>query len=408
MKNKIKKELFNYQKLYSVVKKIYSCGKLIGIYVRFVISIPLLLIPLQNKKIVVCNYFGKGYGDNGKYIVEEIIKQEHNYDIVWLLNKDLIGKVDFPAMVRSVKYGSLRALYELATAKVWIDNCRKSFYPLKRKEQFYIQTWHGGIAMKRIENDVKKNLSKAYLKSAKLDSKIANLFISNSSFCTDMYKRAFCYESKILEFGTPRCDVLFKDRKELHEKVRKFFNIDFSTKILIYAPTFRADGNLKVYDIDFNGLIEVLNVKFGGNWNVLVRLHPNISEQANFMKYNSKIINATLYDDMYELLSVSDILVTDYSSTMFEFSLTYKPVFLYAVDLEAYKEDRDFYFDIFSLPFSLACNNQELLINIKKFDKKKYYEQLKTFHLELGLAENGDASEKVVEVIHKEINNQSL
>ena len=396
MKGRIKNYLKTKPRIYLILNNIYNFPYKIK---NYMLGYFLNLVPTKKRKIVICNYFGKGYGDNGKYIAEEIIRQKLGYDIVWLLKKELIGKTQFPPQIRIVKYDSLKGLYELATAKLWIDNCRKIFYPPKRKEQYYIQTWHGGIALKQIEKDAEKNLSISYIETAKYDSNIADLFISNSKFCTNIYRSAFWYEGKILECGSPRCDILIKKSNEVDGKVRKHFNIDNTTHIVIYAPTFRADSNTKVYDVDFNRLIEVLEKKFGGEWIVLVRLHPNISSKDNFIEYNSTIINATYYDDMYELLAASDILITDYSSTMFEFSFTHKPVFLYAPDIKDYVEDRNFYFDIYSVPYPLAQCNGQLFNVIEQFNENKYLNELNIFFSKIGVLEYGEASTKVVEAI---------
>uniref|UniRef100_UPI00261BC38D CDP-glycerol glycerophosphotransferase family protein n=1 Tax=Clostridium sp. TaxID=1506 RepID=UPI00261BC38D len=266
----------------------------------------LWIFPIKKNKIVLCNYFGKGFGDNGKYIVNKLIEENIDCDIVWLIEERLIKESKFPKNIRAVNYGSLKALYELATARLWIDNSRKLFYPPKRKEQYYIQTWHGGIALKQIEKDAEIKLSKDYIDSAKKDSNMANLFISNSRFCTNMYKSAFWYDGEILECGSPRCDILINKNEFIKEKVNKHFGFDRNSHIIIYAPTFRNDDNTNIYNIDFNRLVKVLENKFGGSWQVLVRLHPNISSKDDFMKYNSKIKNATNYDDMYELLAASD------------------------------------------------------------------------------------------------------
>lgn len=359
----------------------------------------LWLFPIKKNKIVICNYNGKGYGDNGKYIVEQIIEQNLNFDIVWLLNKELMGKSSFPPQVRTVKHRSLRALYELATAQIWIDNCRKSFYPPKRKNQFYIQTWHGGIALKKVEKDVESKLSRTYVNIAKKDSEIANLFLSNSKFCTNLYRNAFWYCGDIIECGSPRNDVLLNNNTRVKQKVRSYFNLNEEINILIYAPTFRADYGVNLYRMNFKKLIEILENSTNNEWCILVRLHPNISDKADFIEYDSKVINATDYDDMYELLATGDILITDYSSTMFEFSLMYKPVFLYAPDIEEYKKDRDFYFDIFSLPFPVAETEEQLYKLIESFDRETYTERLKNFFDELGIVEDGNAAKRVVELI---------
>ncbi len=365
------------------------------------------LFPIKNNKIVICNYYGKGFGDNGKYIANELIKEKEKYEIVWLLDKKLKNISKFPEMIRTVNYGSMRALYELATAKVWIDNCRKFFYPPKRKGQYYIQTWHGGIALKKIEKDAEQNLDPQYVKMAVQDSKMIDLFISNSKFCSHMYKNSFWYDGEILECGSPRCDILINGNDSIKKKIKEHYNINYNANLLLYAPTFRSNLNTDVYNIDFYRVIEALKNKYKGEWKILVRLHPNVSDKNAFIEYNSSIINATYYDDMYELLLASDILITDYSSTMFEFSLSYKPVFLYAPDVDNYINDRGFYFDINSLPYELAKNNDQLLEIIEKFDEKRYKEKLKIFLSKLEIKETGNASASVAKIINKIVYGQS-
>lgn len=385
------------------MKKIIETFKILLKYFKNLLIIFLYYIcrifPINNKKIVISSYYGKGYGDNAKYIVEEIIRQDLDWDIVWLCNKSIDT---MPKVVRKVKNNSISSIYEMVTAKVWIDNCRKPYFTRKRKGQFYIQTWHGGIALKQIEKDVAIKLGNDYIKKAKNDSKMADLFISNSKFCTDMYNSIFWYEGEVLECGSPRCDILINENESIKEKVNKYFGFKKNSHILIYAPTFRKNNNTEIYNIDFDQLIKVLENKFGGEWNILVRLHPNISSKDNFMKYNSKIKNSTNYDDMYELLLASDILITDYSSSMFEFSFTKKPVILYAPDIKLYKEERDFYFDIYSLPYPLSLNNEQLFNEIENFDINLYSSKLKEFILNLNVKENGSASYHVVNKI-KEI-----
>lgn len=396
MIKKIKVYFKKHQRIY------YFLSKIKNLFYELFDSI-LILLPIRKHKIVISSYYGKGYGDNGKYITEEIIKQGFNYDIVWLLKQDLINRVRFPSQVRCVKYGGLRSRYELATARVWIDNCRKMYGPSKRNNQYYIQTWHGSIALKKVEKDAEKSLSNYYVQKAKQDSNNADIFLSNSSFCTEMYKNSFWYKGVIYEFGSPRCDIIIKNDDSIVDKVKDYFKIDISDKLVVYAPTFRTNNSVSAYDIDYERVLKNLNKRFGSNWTMLVRLHPNISDNDNFIIYDDSIINATHYDDMYELLSACDVLITDYSSSMFEFCLSEKPVLLFCNDIEDYKKDRDFYFELSELPFDVAQNNNELISIIEDFDIDNYKKKLSIFYKNVGLKETGKASEYVVEYIKNKI-----
>ena len=119
------------------------------------------------------------------------------------------------------------------------------------------------------------------------------------------------------------------------------------------------------------------------------------------IEYNDYILNGTAYPDMYELLSECDMMINDYSSSMFEFALLEKPVWLYATDIDTYTQDRGFYFDLKNLPVPLAQTNEELLSLIDSHDTDRYKKNLTDFMTGLGVCENGSASAAVVERIAK-------
>ena len=336
------------------------------------------LLPVRNNKVVVSSYYGNSYGDNLRYIVDELLKQDKNLKIYWLVKNKNVA-LSLPAGVIPVKNFTIRAIFHLTTAKIWLDNCRKD-YCIKKKCQFYIQTWHG-FALKRIEKDVENNLTKRYVNSAKMDSKAIDLIVSEASHMTKIYKNSFWYDGEVKELGSPRNDIIIKgDDGLLKEKVYNFFKLDQTKKIILYAPTFRSDHNTDCYKLDYLKVLEACKERFDGDFIFLVRLHPNIeSKSEGVCEYNDKILNATYYPDLQELLVVSDIVITDYSSLMFDFMLSKKPCFQFATDIEAYKKDRNFYMPIESLPFPLAMSNNEMINNIKTFDKEIYLKDLNTF-----------------------------
>ena len=354
------------------------------------------IFPIRKNKVVIVNYYGQGFGDNAKAIANELHRQLPQLEIVWLVNN---LDADFPEWVRPVKYATLSAVYELVTAKFWIDNARKRRYVRKRDSQYYIQTWHGSIALKRVEKDVKDELPGYYVDSAINDSKMADLFLSNSKWCTEMYRRAFWYDGEILECGSPRCDQFYK-ADHAATPVHDYYSLGPDVKLLLYAPTFR-----KIYDdcynIDFHKLHEALVKKFESEVKIIVRLHPNVANVNYGIEYNDYILNGTAYPDMYELLSECDMMINDYSSSMFEFALLEKPVWLYATDIDTYTQDRGFYFDLKNLPFPLAQTNEELLSLIDSHDTDRYKKNLTDFMTGLGVCENGSASAAVVERIAK-------
>lgn len=352
------------------------------------------ILPIQKKKIVLCNFYNKAYGDNPKYIAEKLKDSKNNYDLVWITSEK--NKSTLPKKIR-IASNWIIVLYEYATAKIWISNVRLPLYLKKRKKQFYIQTWHGGLGLKKCENDIKETLSEKYIQMMEHDNKMIDLALSNSTFLTDLYRSSMKYNGKILEKGLPRNDNLIK-KSEDKDQIKKIFNLK-EEKILLYAPTFRDNYRNNVYNVDFNKVLKTLE-KNGDEWKILVKFHPNITNANELVKFNNKIINCTNYGDINELFKISDALITDYSSCMFDFMLLEKPIYLYAPDLKEFKKERNFYIDIEKLPFPLLETTKELYEELNKdtiINKSAY----KDFNKKFGLNETGKSSEEVSKIIEK-------
>lgn len=354
------------------------------------------IVPIKKDLIVLCNVWG--IGDNAKYVMKELVrrkvKEKKNYKIVFITNHP--KKYGNVPNVKVCKTNSIKAIYYLAVGKVWVDNNRKENYIRKRKGQYYIQTWHGGIALKKIEKDYEDNLGYKYVSNAKKDSKMADLYISNSNFCTNMYRNSFWYQGEILECGSPRNDILINHNPSLEQHVREKLGISHKVKLAIYAPTYRESNDLTPYQLDYENLLDTLEKKFGDKFVLAVRLHPLVAEQSNHLNYNERIINATPYPDLYELMAIGDVLITDYSNIMFEFSYMKKPVFLYAKDRYEYEKKRGFYFDYGSLPYDIATREDELTKYILDYKEEDYLERVNDFFGHLILYEKGHASKTVV------------
>ena len=219
---------------------------------------------------------------------------------------------------------------------------------------------------------------------------------------TNIYKNSFWYNGEVVEWGAPRNDIIFTKSDDIKLRVEEYFNIPEETGIILYAPTFRANLSLDAYLKDFNSLIKVCNSKFKKEFVAVVRLHPNISAKSEELGLDGKIVhNGSFYPDMQELLSASDVLITDYSSVMFDFSLTNKPCFLYASDVEDYKNDRNFYFEIDKLPFPLCTNLEKLHKEIFDFDNEVYENRINAFFNSVGMIRDGKASERCADLILK-------
>ena len=334
-------------------------------------------------KAVFCNYNGNGFGCNPKYIALEMLKRKPDFDIVWIVKEDIH---EFPKGIRTVLWDSKEAVYELATAAIWVDNQRKLWYHRKRKKQFFVETWHGGAGpIKKIGADNPANFdNKPYEHTSHHMDKIVNIMVSNGTMRSEIYRRAFLYNGDIIECGAPRNDILVKGWEKYVPEIHNYYGIPLDSHIVIYAPTYRKGRQTDKVQLDGNKVLSILKEKFGGDWYMLKRLHPTMSQRAGELDYNSHIINASEYDDMQELLAASDILISDYSSVISEFSIMKKPIFLYAEDIGDYGEERDFYIDYFNLPYSVAENIEKLISNIMTFDMEKYQMKLEEYHKQIG------------------------
>lgn len=351
-------------------------------------------------KIVCQNFAGKGYGDNPKYIVEELLSRDKKYDIVWLVKPRT--HYHFPKGVRTVTVGTFRELYELATAKVWIDNNRKEFIIHKSEDQIYIQTWHGFLPLKKIEKDAEKALTPAYIECAKHDGEMTDLMLSGCGARTKLYRKSFWYTGDILECGTPRNDIFFKNA-DYKDKVYQQYGLVTKQKTILYAPTFRDNHSMAAYNIEFDYLCSLFEKRFGGEWVCLIKLHPAVSDKKDAIIYSDRVIDATDYEDLQEMLVSCDVLISDYSNCIFEYCLTRKPVFIYASDIEEYMNTRDFYYDIRNLYFPLATNMAEMADCIINFDEEKYEKDTRAFFDKIELYEKGHASSCVADYIDEKI-----
>jgi CDP-glycerol glycerophosphotransferase len=373
----------------------------------------LRLFPINKKKIVFTTFEGDGgYCCNPRYIAEELLKKKEKFEIIWLVNN---MEKQFPDGIKKVKNTFFNRAYHLTTAKAWVDNSRKAYGTAKRKNQLYIQTWHAALEFKPVGKFRGKLFPRiAYLVS-EYDSKLADYVTSNSEWCTKLYPEMLLYNGNIIKTGSPRCDIFINRREEIYQYMRERYHMPQDAKIVLFAPTFRGGsqkGNRQVFTeestIDFKRLVNALERKFGGTWFVFLRLHPQLAAQLDqfpLANGTANMIDVSQADDMNELAAASDVLVTDYSSSAFDVINMYMPVFLYADDLEQYTEERGrLMWDMYSLPFSVAKDNDELVEIIAKFDLEEYKRKIDEFSQEHGVMEDGHASERVVDVIENFIN----
>lgn len=368
----------------------------------------LWIFPVRRNKIVFTAFEGDGgYCCNPRYIAEALLKRQEAYEMVWLVNN---MSRQFPDGIRKVRNTFWRRVYHLATAKVWVDNSRKAYGTAKRKNQMYIQTWHAALEFKAVGKFRGDRFPKiAYLVS-EYDSKLADYVLSNSEWCTRLYPEMLLYDGEIWKTGSPRCDVLVSGREQKYKEIRERYHIPGDAKIVMFAPTFRGGsqrGKRQVYveepTLDFASLTEALRKRFGGEWYVMLRLHPQLAAQLEGIPLRNRVehmVDVSQADDMNEVLAAADVFITDYSSSAFDAINMYLPVFLYADDLKEYVEERgELMWDMHKLPFPVAESNERLQGDILGFSEEAYRKGIGDFLEEHGVLEDGHASERVAERI---------
>ena len=174
--------------------------------------------------------------------------------------------------------------------------------------------------------------------------------------------------------------------------------------VVLYAPTFRADYRTNCYNIDFSSLAKTIKKVYKQEASFLMRLHPGIANEKLTNHYDDLLIDVTQYQNLYELILASDIVISDYSSLTFEAGLLKMPILLYTPDLEEYKKERGFYWEIEELPFPYALDNETLCDLIVYVNTAEYRDKLDKFYQKLEIKEYGNASETIAKVIIEIIN----
>lgn len=350
-------------------------------------------LPIKRKKIVFIQGDGNGYGCNLKYIAEEILAQKLDYEMVWLVN-DIQSPI--PSPIKKVRFNRIRAVYELSTAHFIINNLKSRISVKKKHSQFFIYIPHGQSGAKRTEAH-SESLPMTYKRVSMAHSQLMDAFVTASAYQTDDVRRYYWCDCDVWELGFPRNDLFFQSDPKLVEHIKELQRIPLKKRVLFYTPTFRDNGDDTAFAININQTLNTLEKKFGGAWVAMVTLHPNFKwYQKPTFDFSERIINVSGYPDMQELLLISDVLITDYSSTMMDFCLTLKPVFRFATDVEQYRGMRGLKDLYFQMPFPLCKTNENLQSAILNFDVVKYKETLQTFLKEYGTLDDGHAAKRFV------------
>ena len=352
-------------------------------------------------KIVYVAFRGH-FSDSPRALYEALLERGVDAEHTWLAAPHTQGT--FPAGVATLPYGSPESIAALESADLVISNDHIALDWEKRPGTTYLQTWHGTM-LKRIHNDV---LWAPEGRLAYLDQDIArwDLLLSPNSVTTERLRNAFGYRGPIHETGYPRNDLLSSPRKDdVRAEVRSDLGIRDDQTVVLYTPTWRDDLVFEGSgdrDFEFPIDLDEFGARLGKDHVLLLRLHNMVMSRLEVAE-GSAVRDVCSHPDIRDLYLAADMMVTDYSSTMFDFAITGKPLLFFTYDLERYRDQlRGFYFDLAEVaPGPLVATSTELVEAIAGIDRvtaehaERYARFQKTFcHLE-----DGSATERVLDLI---------
>ena len=379
-----------------------------------------LVIKVDEKTIIFACFNGKSYSCSPKAIYKYMLSSEEykDYKYIWAFrNPENYKELENNRNTKLVKIHSKKYKKYLAKAKYWIFNYKIPDYIYPKKNQIFVQCWHG-TPLKRLGCDLEHfdnvlNTMKGIKKRYKIEASKFSYFISPSKFASEKFISAWNLketgkENIILEEGYPRNDFLFNYTKNDEENIKKKLGIEKDNrKIILYAPTYRSDqhetgvGYTYKEELDFTRLQK----KIGDKYIILFRPHYFIANSFDFEKYKGFVYNVSNIDDINELYIISDMLITDYSSVFFDYANLKRPIIFYMYDLDHYRDDSNgFYIDLNELPGKIVKTQEELEDEINNININfKYDEKYRKFNEKYNYLDDGNASKRVVEKLIQDV-----
>ena len=347
----------------------------------------------------VYNSFEGRYSDNPRVLHEALLRRGGDHSHVWLSAPDHLGA--FPDGVATVGYGTEEGRAALEAADVLISNTHTDVEWTKPAGTFYLQTWHG-TPLKRLHWDVLWAPPGRHEQLSR-DVDRWDCLLSPNGPSTPLLRRAFRFDGELIESGYPRNDVLSApDRDARRAAVREELGIGEDRTVVLYAPTWRDDEVLpeggRAFELAFD--LDAFTERLGDDHVVLLRLHHLLTQRLEAVDHPA-VRDVSLYPDISHLYVAADVLITDYSSTMFDFAVTGRPILFYTYDLEDYQHRlRGFYFEFEpEAPGPLLATTGEVLDALADLPgvAERHAERYARFQARYCHLEDGHATERVLD-----------
>ena len=327
------------QRIYRVV--LGTLFRLLGFFVK-----------TDNKLVLFSSFAGKNFNDSPKAIYDYMCSRPEfqSYRMVWAFT-DPARFLDLD----TVKIDTMAYFLLAMKAKYWITNVNiERGLHFKKKSTVYLNTWHG-IALKLIGNDC----------PGRKDYDFSNMdfLVVSGDHDESVFQSAFrAKKNSFLRCGMPRNDILWNPPLDKAAELRQKLHLPLDKKVILYAPTWResSDGG-KTYAIAPPIDLKKWETRLGEKYIVLFRAHL-FTTQVMGIQYNDFVRDASEYPDINELMLISDILLTDYSSAAFDYAILERPILTFAYDYETYLAERGTYFNMDDVYPSKACRSEDELL----------------------------------------------
>jgi CDP-glycerol glycerophosphotransferase len=348
---------------------------------------------------VVYNSFNGRFSDSPRAIYEQLVEGDRKRSHTWVADQPPSG---FPDGIKPVAQYSVPFLREVGRAKFVVSNVAMPRNLHKRPSQVYLQTWHG-TPLKRIGFDNEQwATNPGGFRDVARDSSRWDYLISQNAFSSEIFRRAFRFDGEILETGYPRNDILSSSEADgVRARVREELGIGSWQTVVLYAPTWRDNLTDEHGGLGFSMQLDLARLasELGEDHVFLIRTHHAVSTRLKGLGGSARDVSQ--HPDIRELYLAADVLITDYSSTMFDFAVTGKPIIYFVYDLAAYRDEiRGFYFELEDeAPGPLCSTNDDVLAILRDVSGliASYAEPYRAFRERFCSLEDGRAAARVID-----------
>ncbi|MEU9541146.1 bifunctional glycosyltransferase/CDP-glycerol:glycerophosphate glycerophosphotransferase [Streptomyces mirabilis] len=355
--------------------------------------------PLRDT-VLYAAFSGRQFSDSPRAVYEELLRQGADLEHIWVVED---RRAEIPKGVKVIRRWSREWYEALGRSRYIVTNTHLPHWIRRREGQVIVQTWHG-TPLKRIGHDIDsvQFADRKYLSKVAEETPSWSFLVSPNRFSTPIMKRAFQYDGEILESGYPRNDVLLSEKTEdLARTVRERIGLPEGKKVVLYAPTWRDDQFYQAGNYKFDLRLDVKEAaeRLGDDHVLLIRKHSNIVDAVPGAG-DGFVFDVSSYPDIAELFLITDVLVTDYSSLMFDFANTGRPMLFFTYDLEYYRDQlRGFYFDFEErAPGPLLQTSDELIAALADIEgiSASYTDAYRKFKDVFCDLDDGHAAERVI------------